>query len=81
MKLVEFLDVLAVGMPYTVGAWEGQAWLTYYDGKNPVLIPDQYLEREIIRIYSRERRPETRYCCELKAGLGILIEGSENGIY
>ncbi len=34
MTLKQFLEVLAIGMPYTVGTENGNGWLFYYDGDN-----------------------------------------------
>lgn len=81
MTLNQFLEVLAVGMPYTIGTENGEGWLFYYDGNNHIEIPDKYLNSTITHIYPREYREKSRWCCELKAGLAIVIEGKENGTY
>lgn len=84
MTLRKFLEVLAVSMPFTVGTIGGQGWVVYYDGEHKIEIPDALADREITNIYPREGRERTvvrgvETCCELKAGLGIVIEGCENG--
>lgn len=81
MKLKDFLEVLAARMPFTVGTENGSGWVFYYDGKNKVNIPEYFSERQIESIYPREAREKMPTCCELKAGLAIIIEGYENGEY
>ncbi len=79
MTLKSFLEVLAVSMPFTVGTIEGQGWIVYYDGEHKIEIPDNLSDRPVTNIYPREGRERERTCCELKAGLAIIVEGSENG--
>lgn len=79
MTLRKFLEVLAVGMPFTVGTIEGQGWIAYYDGEHGRSVPDWIADRPITNIYPREGREKERTCCELKAGLAIVVEGCENG--
>lgn len=79
MTLRNFLEVLAVSMPFTVGTIDGQGWVVYHDGEHKWEVPDWITDRLIINIYSRDYREQKRTCCELKAGLAIIVEGSENG--
>lgn len=71
-------------MPFTVGTIEGQGWIVYYDGEHKIEVPDSLADRPITNIYPREGRERTvvcgvETCCELKAGLAIVVEGCENG--
>ncbi len=84
MTLKSFLEVLAVSMPFTVGTVEGEGWIVYYDGEHKIDVPDYLADRPITNIYPREERQRTfvcgvETCCELKAGLAIVVEGYENG--
>lgn len=79
MTLKEFLNVLATGMPYTVGTEYEEGWIAYYDGKKEAEIPENFIDRPIVNIYPREYREKDHNCCELKAGLGIILVGHENG--
>lgn len=86
MTLKSFLEVLAVRMPFTVGTEDGEGWLVYYDGEHETEIPEHLLNRPVTSIYPRDGRERTVVCgrvtcCELKAGLAIVIEGKENGKY
>ena len=81
MKLKDFLKVIAVGMPFTVGTESGTGWVFYYDGKNKIDIPEYFSDRQIELIYPREAREKMYTCCELKAGLAIIVEGFEDGEY
>lgn len=79
MKLKDFLEVLAVGMPYTIGIEFGQGWIAYYDGEKAAEISEAFLDRTIVNIYPRKYREKGPDYCELKAGLGIILVGYENG--
>ena len=79
MTLKSFLEVLAVSMPFTVGTIEGEGWIVYYDGEHKIDVPDYLADRPITNIYPREGREREKTCCELKAGLAIVVEGYENG--
>ena len=79
MTLRKFLEVLAVSMPFTVGTIDGQGWIVYYDDEHEIEVPDDLADRPITNIYPREGREKERTCCELKAGLAIVVEGCENG--
>ncbi len=84
MTLRKFLEALAASMPFTVGTIKGQGWIVYYDGEHKIEVPDDLADRPITNIYPREGREKTvvrgvETCCELKAGLAIVVEGYENG--
>lgn len=79
MTLREFLKVLSNSISYTIGAKDGYGWLVYYDGEHVIEVPDDLADRPVTLIYQRERREKERTCCELKAGLAIVVEGCENG--
>lgn len=84
MKLKDFLEVLAVSMPFTVATIEGEGWLLYYDGEHTIDIPGYLADRLILNIYPRSEREKVfthgvLTCCDLKSGLAILVEGCENG--
>lgn len=86
MTLRNFLEVLAVGMPFTVATENGHGWISYYDGEHKVEIPDHIADRSVVNVYPREGREAGADTiglpvCELKAGLGIIVEGYENGKY
>jgi hypothetical protein len=73
------LKVLAESVPYTIGTVYGQGWIVYYDGEHQVKVPEELIDRPVTNIYRREGREEMADCCELKAGLAIIVEGTENG--
>lgn len=80
--LKDFLDVLAVSAPYTVGTEDGEGWIVYYDGENKVEYSNDFLnllDRDILNIYCRQGRDCGVNCCALKEGLAIIVEGDENG--
>lgn len=79
MPLKELLKVLAGSVPYTIGTIGGQGWIVYYDGEHQVKVPEELIDRPVTNIYRREGREEMADCCELKAGLAIIVEGTENG--
>ncbi len=79
MALKELLEVLAMSIPYTIGTVCGQGWIVYYDGSHKVEVPKEFMNRSVTNIYQREYREGVAGCCELKAGLAIIVEGTENG--
>jgi len=81
MTLKSFLEALAISMPFTVGTVDGQGWIVYHDGEHEREVPNWIADRPITNIYSRDYREQERTCCELKAGLAIIVGGYENGKY
>lgn len=79
MALKELLEVLAMSIPYTIGTVCGQGWIVYYDGSHKAEVPKKFMDRPVTNIYQRECRESVAGCCELKAGLAIIVEGMENG--
>ena len=80
MVLKELLEVLSSSVPYTIGAINGQGWIVHYDGSHKVEIPEKFMDRSVTNILQREyRKGLAGWWRELKAGLAIIVEGTEDG--
>ena len=84
MTLKEFLEYLAESIPFTVGTKDGERWVVYHDGEHERAVPDWIADRQIVNIYPMEGREKTSVhgvgaCRALKAGLAVIVEGSEDG--
>lgn len=84
MTFNQFLDVMKGNIPFTVGTEFGMSWILYYDGENKIEIPEYLLDRKVENIYPRDERSSIvidgyEIRCALKAGLAIIVEGTESG--
>lgn len=81
MTLKDLIDVYGSGCYLHVGTESGEGW--YWTGRT--IHADEALSnwfaRKVINIYDHEGRKGSISCCELKAGIAVIVEGSENGIY
>lgn len=61
---------------------EGAGWLIHEKTCNlahPVY--ETLIMRRVCNVYAVEKREETSHACKLEAGIGIIVEGFENGKY
>ena len=80
MALKELLEVLSSSVQYTIGTINGQGWIVYYDGSHKAKVPEEFMDRPVTNIYQREyRKGLAGWWRELKAGLAIIVEGTEDG--
>lgn len=78
MTLREQIRVLS-DIPTAIGTEYGEAWLVYYEKQNEAYIPDELLDRGVIKLHLRKGGYKSPFGCTLKGGYGIIIEGSEEG--
>lgn len=83
MTLKQFLDASIGDVPFTVGTLHGRRWLVYFDGENRITIPAYLGDRKVEFFYMRLKRKRTvmfgETFCHLKKGIGIIVEGDEDG--
>lgn len=83
MKLKSILEIIGHGVYVRIGTQDGQGWILYDTSQKLYRSKDSFvvslLEREVINMYPGDYREALPTCCELKAGLAIIIEGFENG--
>ena len=65
-----------------IGTTRGEGWL--YSGEAQSLlkiVAEDFLKREVAEMYIHDGREEDKKlnCCELKAGIAVIIKGKENG--
>lgn len=65
-----------------IGTTYGEGWL--YSGEAQSLlktVAETFLNREVSEMYIHDGREEDKKlnCCELKAGIAVIIKGKENG--
>ena len=90
ITLEKAMRILDEHEPYTVGTYDGEGWLFYFDGEKLHngakygMTLDDFINRECVEAYNRnerkwwEKRDETRYI-ELKGGKAFVVVGKENG--
>lgn len=90
ITLKKAMRILDEHEPYTVGTYDGEGWLFYFDGEKLHvgtrygMTLDDLMNRECVEAYNRDARvwrdesDKTRYM-ELKAGKAFVVAGKENG--
>lgn len=86
MKLKEILELNLTRIPsLTIGTENGEEWLCYFDGAEWVgRNYEDYFEREVKELWFRGGRKNKKDIygnpiLPLEKGLGIIIEGDEDG--
>lgn len=90
--LRKMMRILDEGEPYTIGTYNGEGWLFYFDGKEihngtyHEKTLDDFLDRECTRVYERAERKHwsdadrhSNPYMELEAGQAFIVEGNEYG--
>lgn len=80
MTLNTFLQHVC-GITIHVGTCNGECWLYSDTAQNlRTAVAEDFKNREIVEIYPHDGREKSgKNCCELKAGLAVIIDGNENG--
>lgn len=82
MTLKDLMNVTGSGVYLRVATEHGNGWLFHDILINLDInscLNDSYADREVINIYDVERREGSHRCCELQAGIAVIVEGDECG--
>jgi hypothetical protein len=82
ITLGEFLAVCGAGSVVHIGTEYGRGW--WFTGTCLEALSEMtdWMDRKVTWIYFHEGRQEIYpYCCELKPGFGVRVDGCENGMY
>lgn len=80
MKLLEVMRLISSTVPITIGTDKGEGWLYYSDGITPTDIDTDFLERDVMVIYTSDgRRSYGNGVKALAPGIAIIVEGNEDG--
>ena len=81
MTVRELLNVTAISEYVRIATRYGRCYVLYDTAHNLANSQKDIIDREVQSIMSVSEREETSDCIKLQAGILIIVNGSENGIY